>query len=128
MDEREPADPIAEATEESIRRAEEALGDMDSRLDSLESRAAKARGRLESTKPDPGGSSVSGGVVGSGKGLGVGLTIAYGMIGTPLVFYFIGKFIDSRLGTDHWQTWLALTGAGLGFAWIFFVLRRENAS
>lgn len=127
LDDEKGDDAISRATEESIEDANEALDEMDPRLDDLEARAAKARGRLNASRPTPGDSSISGGVVGSGKSLGVGLTIAYGMIGTPIVFFFIGKLIDGASGETRWQTGLGAFGALLGFLWIFIVLRREQA-
>ncbi len=60
------------------------------------------------------------------RGLGVGMTVAYAIIGMPIFGWLIGLIIDSRLKTESWRTNLALIGvvAGIGFA--FFVLQRQE--
>lgn len=62
----------------------------------------------------------------TGKSLGMGLTIAYTIIGMPLAGFFIGLFVDSRVGGDHWRTWLAAGGSIFGLAGAVLLLQRNS--
>lgn len=62
----------------------------------------------------------------TGKSLGMGLTIAYTIIGMPLAGFFIGLLIDSRVGGDHWRTWLAAGGSIFGLAGAVLLLQRSS--
>jgi F0F1-type ATP synthase assembly protein I len=52
------------------------------------------------------------------RGMGLGLTAAYAIIGVPLVGAGIGWLIDQQLATNIWKGLLCLLGAviGIGFA------------
>lgn len=52
------------------------------------------------------------------RGLGLGLTIAYAILGMPVAGWFVGWLIDRNAGTQFWTPILAFVGVmgGLGFA------------
>lgn len=63
----------------------------------------------------------------TGKSLGMGLTIAYTIIGMPLAGYIIGLLIDNRVGGDHWRTWLAAGGCLFGLGGAVLLLQRNSS-
>jgi F0F1-type ATP synthase assembly protein I len=56
----------------------------------------------------------------SARGLGIGLTVAYTIIGLPIAGFLIGLMIDRQVGGTAWQTWLTLS---LTFAGVFLAAR-----
>lgn len=62
----------------------------------------------------------------SAKGLGVGLSIAYTIIGLPLLGVGIGWFIDTRLGTQTYRSIGVLLGSVLGLVGAVVLLSRIN--
>jgi F0F1-type ATP synthase assembly protein I len=94
------------------------------KLDALEARAAKAKQTLDKTKPQA--NSLSGGMdQQSALGMGMGLTLAYTIIGTPLLGYGAGMLINKSTGTNGWQIWLTLLGAVIGIGWVILVTSRN---
>lgn len=62
----------------------------------------------------------------STKGLGVGMTVAYAILGMPLFGAAVGWFIDQRLGISMWQGILMLVGAVAGIAFTVFTLQKSD--
>ncbi len=62
----------------------------------------------------------------SAKGLGVGLSIAYTIIGLPLVGVVIGWFLDERSGTQVFKGIGVLVGSVLGIVATVIMLSRTN--
>ncbi len=62
----------------------------------------------------------------SAKGLGVGLSIAYTIIGMPLLGVAIGWAIDTRLGTQTYRSIGVLLGSVLGIVGAVVLLSRVN--
>jgi len=62
----------------------------------------------------------------SSRGLGVGLTIAYTIIGLPLFGAAIGWFVDGRTGGTTWVGVGTVIGAVLGVIAAISIMNREN--
>jgi F0F1-type ATP synthase assembly protein I len=90
----------------------------------LESRTAKARGVHRQTQAEAAGRTERDGK--AAKGLGVGLAIAYALIGLPLVGAGVGYLLSRALG-GPWVAIGAVGGfvGGIGFA--LFVNGRESS-
>jgi F0F1-type ATP synthase assembly protein I len=98
--------------------------EMLSRLESIEQRAASAKQTLDKTKPQS--NSLSGGMdQKSALGMGMGLTMAYTIVGTPLAGYGAGLLINKATGANGWQIWLTLLGAIIGIGWVAMVSSRH---
>ena len=63
---------------------------------------------------------------GSYRGLGVGLTLAYAMVGPLIVGWGIGWMVDRDSGKNTWQTWGTVIGMFLGFIAVVFLLSKTN--
>jgi F0F1-type ATP synthase assembly protein I len=59
------------------------------------------------------------------KGAGVGLTIAYAILGLPMMGALIGYLIDKELGTNLWKGILTLIGAVIGVTFAVVVANRR---
>lgn len=57
---------------------------------------------------------------------GLGLSLAYTIIGTPLLGYALGLGINKVTGTQGWQIWLTLIGSVIGIGWTVMVVNRNN--
>lgn len=96
----------------------------DERLRELESRAEKHRivreaaraktQRQQSKDAD------------SARGLGVGMTIAYAILGMPLVGAGLGWLLDERLGVKIWMGIGMLLGAVAGIGFAVLTINRVN--
>ena len=62
------------------------------------------------------------------RGLGVGLMLAYAMIGPIIVGWGVGWLIDRDTGKNSGQTWGTVIGMFVGFIAIVFLLGRANQS
>ena len=118
-------DQMKEAVEAN-RFAEEGTGekDLDARLAAVESKARSAKGRNEAI-----GTLISQRRLKDAEdyqGLGVGLSIAYTIVGFPLVGAGAGYFIDRSAGTSNWMGICAVIGAALGMLLAMFMLARQN--
>jgi F0F1-type ATP synthase assembly protein I len=98
--------------------------EMLSKLDAIEQRAASAKQTLDKTKPQA--NSLSGGMdQKSALGMGLGLTMAYTIVGTPLAGYGIGLLINKSTGGNSWHIWLTLLGSVIGIGWVAMVANRH---
>lgn len=108
--------------------AEEGTGekDLDARLVAIESKARDAKGRNEAI-----GTLISQRRLKDAedyRGLGVGLSIAYAIVGFPLLGAGAGYFIDRSAGTGNWMGICAVIGAAVGMLLALMMLARQNQS
>lgn len=115
---------IGAATETRQSEEQKREAEFAERLEKLEDRAAEVRKnreiedarRFESHANDRADS----------RGLGIGLMIAYAIIGTPLLMAGIGYLIDVNQKTEFYKGMGALAGAVIGIVYAITVLNREN--
>lgn len=62
----------------------------------------------------------------SSRGMGLGLSIAYTIIGLPVVMALIGWLIDQKLQTTFWKGSLAFLGMIIGVFYAVTVLNKTN--
>ncbi|MCC7230743.1 MAG: hypothetical protein IT203_10150 [Fimbriimonadaceae bacterium] len=60
------------------------------------------------------------------KGLGLGLSIAYTIIGLPILGAVVGWFLDSRVGGQTFTSLGVLLGSVLGIVAAVFMISRAN--
>lgn len=126
--------PYTPEEEERLRKIEEELEkvkgvqfaepeDRDARLDAIEEQARRARAGFEKHRPE----NVSSGFVtkDTGKGLGLGLQVAYAIIGVPIVGFGVGYAIDMAVGGVFWRGILTIAGAT---AAVWYAMRSVNRS
>ena len=93
-------------------------------ISEIQARAEHARSHAEPhTKPGASGGSFDGD---SGRGLADGLSIAYALIGMPMVGILVGWLLDKSSGGGNWTAILTLGGVGLGVIFMLLVLARQN--
>jgi F0F1-type ATP synthase assembly protein I len=106
-------------TDRAKETANQAFEDLDAQLQSIQSSAARGRASLDKAQPGPDSPSRTGMTdPETARGLGVGLTIAYAILGMPLVMFGLGWLIDQAFKTTLWQSLLGLIGffMGCGYA------------
>ena len=62
----------------------------------------------------------------SSLSMGMGFTLAYTIVGTPILGYGIGLLINKLTHTDGWQIWLALLGSVIGIGWVVMITNRHG--
>jgi F0F1-type ATP synthase assembly protein I len=62
----------------------------------------------------------------SARGAGVGLSIAYTIIGVPMFFILVGWFMDAKLKTETYRGLGALIGSVLGIVVAIAQINRNN--
>jgi F0F1-type ATP synthase assembly protein I len=98
--------------------------DFDERLRDLESRAQAAKDRRESKARTEARRLANDAE--SHKGLGLGLTVAYAIIGVPLFGILVGYGLDSANGTNMFKGMGALVGSICGIIGAVVILNRQN--
>lgn len=98
--------------------------DFDERLRDLEARAQAAKDRRE-TKARTEARRLASDAE-SNRGLGIGLTVAYAIIGLPLFGIGVGYAIDSANGTTIFRGFGALVGSILGIVGAVVILNRQQ--
>ncbi len=101
------------------------LDDFDDRLRQLEEKAAKASGRFQKEKKEESRKMASDSE--AARGLGVGLSIAYTLIGLPMVGVAVGWWLDNRFHTEIWKSLLILIGSVAAIAYTVFTLNQQNS-
>ncbi|MFN7402723.1 MAG: hypothetical protein ACK5UR_01075 [Armatimonadota bacterium] len=122
-DPRSPEDAVKEAADLARRRLESADAEMETRIKELEASARQARERHE-TNQTPQQASVTVADPEIARGAGLGLVIAYAVIGLPLIGFLIGYFIDGRLNGPFGGI-LGLVGALLGVAFAIYRVQTQ---
>lgn len=96
----------------------------DERLRELESRAEKHRVVREAARAKTQRQQSKD--ADSARGLGVGMTIAYAILGMPLVGAGLGWLLDERLGVKIWMGIGMLLGAVAGIGFAVLTINRVN--
>lgn len=124
-------EPIVPDPAEIAERARAQIADshdevLEARLKDIERSAAKGQAHYRAAlpKPEEGGPS-SGMSPEQGRNLGVGLTIAYAILGAPLVGFGIGFLIDQATKGVFWRGALGLLGCCLGVGYAVIVANRS---
>lgn len=131
MAEENPDSPLvpdpAEIAERARAQIEESHDDeLENRLRQVEQSAAKGQAHLRRAIPKPEeGGPTSGMSPEQGRNLGVGLTIAYAILGAPLVGFGIGLLIDQATKGVFWRGALGLLGCCLGVGYAMVVANRS---
>ncbi len=129
----EPDDPIEKGLQELQRQADElkveSKGDQidaefDERMKRLEARVQESKAVRESQQRETKRQLASDRE--SARGLGVGLSIAYTIIGLPLFGYAVGYFIDQSTGGESAKGIAMMIGAVAGIGMAFVILNRQN--
>lgn len=60
------------------------------------------------------------------RSLGMGLSIAYTLIGLPVVLALVGWLIDRQLGTNAWKAGMAFAGMVIGLVHAVMMLNKSN--
>ncbi len=128
------AEKLASNTEQIAQSARQQMADIDKefgeKLNSMGSKISSGKSRYEETKVTV-NSNPSGLDPESARGLGTGLTIAYAIIGMPLVGWAIGALIDrasNNTGPNNleWAAVLTLLGSVVGVTFAIFVASRMS--
>ncbi len=122
----EPRKTTEEIAEEARQKLDSIQDDFDERLGELEKRATASKAKHERSKARVEAARASDRE--SAKGLGVGLSIAYVIIGMPLAGFGLGFLIDRQLGTTGWQGGLGLTASFIGVGYAAWMLQKTSSS
>ena len=94
-------------------------------LDGIDGRLNKAKQTYQNTKPKP--NSVSGGLdQKTALGMGLGLSMAYTIIGAPLVGYGLGLLLNKATGNPGWHIWTTLIFSVIAIGWVAMIGSRNN--
>ena len=113
-----------EIADEARRKIDEADAEFADRLKSLEDRAAQSKSRRETQAKQKAREDKSSAE--AAKGLGVGLTVAYAILGMPLAGLGIGWLIEKMGGPAGWQSGLIVLGAVLGGVFAILVVNKTQ--
>ena len=97
---------------------------IDRRLTDLERRAGAQKATREARKEQEARRQAKD--ADAARGLGVGMTAAYAILGMPLLGAGLGWLVDQRLGTNVWLGLGMLAGATAGVGFALFVLQRSG--
>jgi F0F1-type ATP synthase assembly protein I len=61
------------------------------------------------------------------KGLGIGLTMAYTLLGCPVAGYLIGLAVEKSGGPPYVKDWGAVIGIVVGFGAMLILIKRTNS-
>lgn len=129
----EPEDPIEKGLQDLQRQADElkveSKGDQidaefEERMRKLEAKVQESKAVRESEQREKKRQLASDRE--SARGLGVGLSIAYTIIGLPLFGYGVGYLIDNATGGDAAKGIAMMIGAVAGIGMAFVILNRQN--
>ncbi|MBL8088369.1 MAG: hypothetical protein JNM85_09925 [Chthonomonas sp.] len=123
-----PEETPEEATHRAAREAREKLEEIEAsfkgRMQKLEDRAKESRNKREAEKREKLKELKQSGE--DARGLGIGMQIAYTILGLPLVGFVVGMLIDRSTHSTVWQNALGLGGTFLGVGAALVLLNREN--
>ncbi len=99
--------------------------ELDEKLASMQQRLESAKNTYEQTKPKA--NSVSGGLdQKTSLGMGLGLSMAYTIIGAPLVGYGLGLLLNKLTGNPGWHIWTTLIFSVIAVCWVAMIGSRTN--
>lgn len=128
-----PTDILQDQTEEIANQARQKINaiddQFDQKADALEERLKTAKARADKQKPE--NNNVSGMTPSDARSLGSGLTIAYGLMGSVIGLWGVGKIIDNIQGntgpTDFQLAPIfAMAGMVIGIVFAIYVTQRTN--
>ncbi len=123
-DPRSPEDAVKDAAEMARRRLDQADADMEARIKELEASARGARERHESRQAEQKSSApLTNPEI--ARSTGLGLVIAYAVIGFPLGGFLIGYFIDGQKLNGPVGGILGLLGAALGVGYAIYRVQTQ---
>ena len=96
------------------------LSDIDAKIQDAKLKYDKAR------KPANDGSLSGSMDQKSSMTMGMGISLAYTIIGAPIVGYGLGILINKLTHTQGWEIWLTLGGSILGIVWVVMVTNRHG--
>jgi F0F1-type ATP synthase assembly protein I len=117
-------DSTSEIADEARKKLDAIEDDFDSRFADLEARAKASKTTQQRRESRVAAEQKSDRE--SARGLGIGLSIAYTILGVPLGFFGIGYLIDKASGTTIWQNALGLTGCALGVGTAIWMAQKAN--
>jgi F0F1-type ATP synthase assembly protein I len=127
-DEPESSPDAERAIEERVRQAQAEIAGIDDefhdRLRQLEARAEAAQGGYKKKEAEKDRVRKSDGE--SSRGLGVGLSVAYTILGMPMVGAAIGWFVDKQTGMKIFLGLGTVGGAVLGVVFALVILSRHQ--
>ena len=115
---------LAETAAETSIKASSIDDEFENRISSFSRKVDQARTKREAKNQEERRSLA--GDADSAQGLGVGLSIAYTIIGFPLAGALVGYFVDQKLGTQVWKGFGLLIAAALAVFMSLLILRRSN--
>lgn len=99
--------------------------ELDDKLASMQQRLDSAKSTYEQTKPKA--NSVSGGLdQKTSLGMGLGLSMAYTIIGAPLVGYGLGLLLNKLTGNPGWHIWTTLIFSIIAIGWVAMIGSKTN--
>jgi len=101
------------------------LDDFDARLKELEEKAGKATGRYRNVQKEESRKIASDSE--ASRGLGFGLSIAYTIIGLPLLGVLVGTWLDNHYHAHFWTALLLLVGGAGGMIYTIGALNKANS-
>lgn len=114
-------EPIAKVPTEIELEAERVAA----KLNGLDEWLNSAKQTYQNTKPKP--NSISGGLdQKTALGMGLGLSMAYTIIGAPLVGYGLGLLINKLTGNPGWHIWTTLIFSVIAIAWVAMIGAKTN--
>ncbi len=120
----EDKDPIDAITDEANAKVEKIDDEFHAKAEELHARAAKLKRTMEVKQERQTEERRSDGE--SARGLGIGLTVAYAIIGTPLLGFGIGYLIDGNSTVKTWSGILGMIGAFAGVGYCVYILNRTQ--
>ncbi len=97
------------------------------KLDDIDAKLAKAKQAKDVATNKAKDTSISGSLDQKGSlSMGLGLSMAYTIIGAPILGYLAGLGINKLTGTQGWQIWLTLLGSIIGIGWVATVTNRNQ--
>ncbi len=120
----EASTSIGDINKRASEKADDLHSEYDAKLAELEKKAREARGR-ESVKIASKDAMLKSDAE-AARGLGVGLSIAYTILGVPLVGLAIGWALDSHYQSNVFKGLGTVSGAVLGIILAFWMMNRQN--
>lgn len=103
--------------------------EMDERLRKIEQASKEAKAKYLQTRPEDVRESLKPKAErreSSNKGLGLGMVVAYAIIGVPVMFYGIGFLIDQQMKTEYWKSGLTMLGLVAALAWTIYTVQKHQ--
>ncbi len=121
------ADRASLAANQGRAQADALHDDFEQRLAGIEAKASAAKQTFANTQSQAvAGGKVAGQTGEEARDLGIGLSIAYAIIGVPIVFFLTGLAIERGTPGGPIQSSLGLIGAVVGVAYAFIAVAKKQ--